>query len=194
MAPLRREWSEIKRDLAKAFARGEGSTADRARLVAFQKKIATVTVLDPACGSGNFLYVAIKLLLDLEKEVIAFATQLGFKLQPRVSVQQLKAIEINPYAFELAQVSVQIGYLQWRRDNGFDNEREPVLQVLDGFENKDALMKEVFRKAPSNLREARAEEHIVPLGSNQVEIAAASDELRDVSKNKKRKTTGDVRV
>ena len=41
-----------------------------------------------------------------KKEVIAFATQLGFKLQPRVSVQQLKAIEINPYAFELAQVSV----------------------------------------------------------------------------------------
>src|SRR5438093_3436281 len=194
MAPLRREWSEIKRDLAKAFARGEGSTFDRAKLLAFQKKIATVTVLDPACGSGNFLYVAIKLLLDLEKELIAFATQLGFKLQPRVGVQQLKAIEINPYAFELAQVSVQIGYLQWRRDNGFDNEREPVLQVLDGFENKDALMKEVFRKSPTDLREARTEEHIVPVGTDQVEIAAASDELRAVSKNRKRKTTGEVRV
>jgi hypothetical protein len=46
-----------------------------------------------------------------------------------LSVPQLKAIEINPYAFELAQVSVQIGYLQWRRDNGFDNDRTPVLQV-----------------------------------------------------------------
>src|SRR5436309_5259569 len=194
MALLRREWSENKRDLAKAFARGEGSTTDRARLLAFQKKIATVTVLDPACGSGNFLYIAIKLLLDLEKEVIAFATQLGFKLQPRVSVQQLKAIEINPYAFELAQVSVQIGYLQWRRDNGFPNEQEPVLQVMDGFENKDALMKEIFRKSPTDLREARAEEHIIPLGADQVEIAAASDELRTTSKNRKRKTTGEVRV
>src|SRR5712691_1773705 len=188
MAPLRREWSEIKRDLARAFGRGEGSTSDRARLLAFQKKIATITVLDPACGSGNFLYVAIKLLLDLEKEVIAFATQLGFKLQPRVSVQQLKAIEINPYAFELAQVSVQIGYLQCRRDNGFDNEREPVLQALENFQNEDALLKEIFRKSPTDLREARAEEHIVPLGSDQVEIAAASDELRAVSKKKKRKT------
>jgi hypothetical protein len=106
MAPLRREWSEAKRSLAKAFARGEGSASDRAHLLAFQKKIDTISVLDPACGSGNFLYVAIKLLLDLEKEIVAFATQL---------VQQLKAIEINPYAFELAQVSVQIGYLQWRR-------------------------------------------------------------------------------
>jgi type II restriction/modification system DNA methylase subunit YeeA len=194
MAPLRRGWSEIKAELARSFARGEGSASDRARLQAFQKKIATITVLDPACGSGNFLYVAIKLLLDLEKEVIAFATQLGFKLQPRVSVQQLKAIEINPYAFELAQVSVQIGYLQWRRDNGFHNEQEPVLQVLEGFENKDALMKEIFRKSPTDLREARAEEHIVPLGSDQVEIAVASDELRNVSTKAKRKTTSDVRV
>ena len=159
MAPLRREWSEIKRDLAKAFARGEGSTTDRAKLLAFQKRIATVTVLDPACGSGNFLYVAIKLLLDLEKEVIAFATQLGFKLQPRVSVQQLKAIEINPYAFELAQVSVQIGYLQWRRDNGFDNEREPVLQDLNNFQNEDALLVPHFRSKPKSLKEAQAGEH-----------------------------------
>src|SRR5207244_7702083 len=159
MAPLRREWSEIKRDLAKAFARGEGSTADRARLLAFQKKIATATVLDPACGSGNFLYVAIKLLLDLEKEVIAFGTQLGFKLQPRVSVQQLKAIEINPYAFELAQVSVQIGYLQWRRDNGFDNEREPVLQDLENFQNEDALLVPHFRSKAKTLKEAQAGEH-----------------------------------
>jgi len=159
MAPLRREWSEIKRDLAKAFARGEGSTTDRAKLLAFQKRIATVTVLDPACGSGNFLYVAIKLLLDLEKEVIAFATQLGFKLQPRVNVQQLKAIEINPYAFELAQVSVQIGYLQWRRDNGFDNEREPVLQDLNNFQNEDALLVPHFRSKPKSLKEAQAGEH-----------------------------------
>jgi hypothetical protein len=150
---------ELKRDLARAFARGEGSTTDRARLLAFQKKIATVTVLDPACGSGNFLYVAIKLLLDLEKEVIAFATQIGFKLQPRVSVQQLKAIEINPYAFELAQVSVQIGYLQWRRDNGFDNEREPVLQDLENFQNEDALLVPHFRGKPKSLKEARAGEH-----------------------------------
>jgi type II restriction/modification system DNA methylase subunit YeeA len=66
--------------------------------------------------------------------------------------------------------------------------------VLDGFENKDALVKEIFRKSPTDLREARAEEHIVPLGSDQVEIAAASDELRAVSKDKKRKTAGEVRI
>src|SRR5205085_7895678 len=125
----------------------------------FQKKLSTMTVLDPACGSGNFLYVSLHLLLSLEKEVVTFATLLGFSLKPQVSVQQLKAIEINPYAFELAQVSVQIGYLQWRRDNGFDNEREPVLQDLENFQNEDALLVPHFRSKAKSLKEARAGEH-----------------------------------
>jgi hypothetical protein len=196
MAPLRRKWSALKSSLASAYAKAKGSSANRAKLTAFHSKLASITVLDPACGSGNFLYVSLKLLLDLEKEVIAFATQLGFTFKPRVNVQQLKAIEINAYAFELAQVAVQIGYLQWRRDNGFQNDEEPVLQVLDGFENKDALVKEIFRKAPKDLREARAKEHITvaPLGPDQFEIAEASDELREIGTNKKRKSSGEVRV
>ncbi len=115
MHPLRQEWKAIKRDLSRSYVKGKGTTADRARLAKFLKKLNTVTVLDPACGSGNFLYVSLQLLLSLEKEAIAFATQLDFKFTPQVSVQQLKAIEINAYAFELAQVSVQIGYLQWMR-------------------------------------------------------------------------------
>jgi len=125
----------------------------------FLKKLSTVTVLDPACGSGNFLYVSLQLLLSLEKEVIAFATQLDFKFTPQVGVQQLKAIEINPYAFELAQVSVQIGYLQWLRDNGFSLDRSPVLQVLDGFQNEDALLIPHYHGKAKSLKEARAKEH-----------------------------------
>ncbi len=151
MAPLRREWAVLKGELAAAFVKGKGTAAQRDRLAKFQKKLAAVTVLDPACGSGNFLYVSLQLLLGLEKEVITFATQLGFAFKPQVSVQQLKAIEINPYAFELAQVSVQIGYLQWRRDNGFDNDRTPVLQVLDGFQNEDALLVPHFRSKAKTL-------------------------------------------
>src|SRR5205807_2404612 len=133
MAPLRREWSKLKGELGPAFARGEGKAAERKKLSILHDKLAAITILDPACGSGNFLYVSLQLLLDLEKEVITFATQLGFKLEPRVNVQQLKAIELNAYVFELAQVAVQIGYLKWRRDNGFPNEREPVLQDLGNF-------------------------------------------------------------
>lgn len=159
MAPLRREWAALKASLLPSLKRGKGTPEDRARITAFLKKLRAIIVLDPACGSGNFLYVSLQLLLDLEKEVIAFATQLGFTFKPEVSVQQLRGIEINAYAFELAQVSVQIGFLQWRRNNGFDNDRSPVLQNLDGFQNEDALLVPHFRSKAKTLKEAQAGEH-----------------------------------
>ena len=159
MAPLRRDWAVLKGELAACWAKGEGTPAERDRLAAFQNDLAGLIVLDPACGSGNFLYVSLRMLLDLEKEVINFAAQLGFQLTPQVSVRQLAAIEINPYAFELAQVSAQIGFLQWRRDNGFDNDRSPVLQNLDGFQNEDALLVPHFHGKAKTLREAQAGEH-----------------------------------
>ena len=92
----------------------------RGLLVGFAGEIAGTQVLDPACGSANFLYVALKQLLDLEKEVITLAQDLaagGFF--PSVSPEQLHGIEVNEYAHELAQVTVWIGYIQWLRDNGF---------------------------------------------------------------------------
>jgi type II restriction/modification system DNA methylase subunit YeeA len=159
MAPLRREWAALKASLLPAFKHGKATPADRARIAAFLKKLRQIIVLDPACGSGNFLYVSLQLLLGLEKEVVTFATQLGFKFAPQVSVQQLRAIEINPYAFELAQVSVQIGYLQWLRDNGFPLDRSPVLQNLDGFHNEDALLVPHFHSKAKTLKEAQAGEH-----------------------------------
>ncbi len=159
MQPFRREWATLKGELAAAYAKGKGQPAQRDKLAAFQKKLSAVSVLDPACGSGNFLYVSLQLLLGLEKEVIAYATQLGFAFKPQANVQQLRALEINPYAFELAQVSVQIGYLQWRRDNGFDNDRTPVLQNLDGFQNEDALLVPHFRSKAKTLKDAQAGEH-----------------------------------
>ncbi len=160
MAPFRREWDTVKAGIEAIGSTAKAKSKARESLAAFQKKLATVTVMDPACGSGNFLYVALRLLLDLEKEVITRGVGFGLSLKPQVSIQQLKAIEINPYAFELSQVSVQIGWLQWRQENGFDNDRTPVLQTLAGFENKDALLNETFRKRPKNLRAAQAEEHL----------------------------------
>ena len=173
MAPLRREWTEIKAELLPTIGAGKAvarraTAAQRERLADFQNKLSALTVLDPACGSGNFLYVSLQLLLGLEKEVIAHAEQLGCKLSgPKISVQQLRAIELNPYAFELAQVAVQIGYLQWRRDNGFDNDRSPVLQNLDGFQNEDALLVPHFRSKAKTLKEAQAGEH---KGSNALKF------------------------
>ena len=159
MAPLRREWAALKASLLAAFKRGQGTPEDRARLQAFLKNLRKLVVMDPACGSGNFLYVSLQMLLDLEKEIITFATMLGFQFTPEVGVHQLRAIEINPYAYELAQVTVQIGHLQWRRDNGFDNDRTPVLQNLDGFLNEDALLVPHYHSKAKTLKEAQAGEH-----------------------------------
>jgi hypothetical protein len=101
-----------------------------------------VRILDPACGSGNFLYVALKRLLDLEKEVIAFATAearlSGFA--PRVSPAQLHGIEVNPYAHELAGVVIWIGYIQWLHDNGFGIPSDPVLKPLEAIRRMDAIL------------------------------------------------------
>jgi hypothetical protein len=176
MAPLRREWREIREEIKEIYSsslRGPVAANRRTKfgpppksatlmqniLNNFVQKLAGVRVLDPACGSGNFLYVSLQMLLNLEKEVIAFGTEIGAEVESRVSVKQLLAMEINPYAYELAQVSVQIGYLQWRRDNGFDNDRTPVLQVLDGFQNEDALLVPHFRSKAKTLKQAQAGEH-----------------------------------
>lgn len=110
---------------------------------AFLDRLSSVRVLDPACGSGNFLYIAIQRLLDLEKEVITFAAkpEIGLGLIPRVRPTQLRGIEINPYASELAQVVIWIGYLQWMRDNGFNPPSNPILSSLSSIENRDAILK-----------------------------------------------------
>ncbi len=139
MQPLRREW-EALRPKTKRLARRDKAAA-HALLRDFSSKIAATKVLDPACGSGNFLYVALQALLSLQKEVIVHArrNELG-DIPLTVSPHQLYGIEINPYAHELAQIVIWIGYLQWRDDNGFSDVQEPLLQPLDQIERKDAIL------------------------------------------------------
>ncbi|MBN1343267.1 MAG: class I SAM-dependent DNA methyltransferase [Phycisphaerae bacterium] len=152
MAPLRREWDEVRRKVQEQLdrralgktkaTRTKADTTIADALLAFVHRLATVRILDPACGSGNFLYVAIQQLLDLEKEVITYAARpdIGVGLFPQVRPTQLHGIEINPYAAELAQVVIWIGYLQWMRDNGFAAPRDPILQPLQTIENRDAIL------------------------------------------------------
>ncbi|MGI5835679.1 MAG: class I SAM-dependent DNA methyltransferase [Chloroflexota bacterium] len=150
MAPLRREWAEVqerardiiaKRDASRGPARAKHEDALLKMLLAFSSRLAAVRVLDPACGSGNFLYVALKLLLDLEKEVVTFsATTTGQTFFPQVGPEQLYGIEINPYAHELAQVVVWIGYIQWLHDNGFGFPSSPILKPLDNVLQMDAIL------------------------------------------------------
>ncbi|HET6410121.1 MAG TPA: DNA methyltransferase, partial [Chthoniobacteraceae bacterium] len=155
MQPLRREWDAVRTQCdalyAELVAGARGKPAKKATkkspralfdraLLDFDERLAHVTVLDPACGSGNFLYVALHMLLGLEKEVIAYAAKRGLPMLPKVLPTQLAGLEINPYAAELAQVAIWIGYLQWMRDNGFSPPSNPVLEPITSIRNQDAIL------------------------------------------------------
>ncbi|MCY4188541.1 MAG: hypothetical protein OXD30_08660, partial [Bryobacterales bacterium] len=99
------------------------------------------TVLDPACGSGNFLYLALQALKGLEHRVQLEAEALGFERAfPEIGPGNVRGIEINPYAAKLARVSVWIGEIQWMRRNGFAESRDPILKPLDTIECRDAIL------------------------------------------------------
>jgi hypothetical protein len=139
--PLQAEWETIKAQIAeqmeKAHKAKAASTKTRAWKAAetlhnrFLGRLKQVRVLDPSCGSGNFLYLAILALKDLEHKVNLDAEALGLGRQfPSIGPECVKGIEINPYAAELARVTVWIGEIQWMRRNGFDVERKPILRPL----------------------------------------------------------------
>jgi len=152
MAPLRRQWEQVQADVGKQLERRHKAKSPRTKRLAdqaivdlfhdFLQYLGELRILDPACGSGNFLYVAIQQLLDLEKEVITFASRpdIARPLFPTVRPTQLHGIEVNPYAAELAQVVIWIGYLQWMNDNGFNVPRDPILEPLQTIENRDAIL------------------------------------------------------
>jgi type II restriction/modification system DNA methylase subunit YeeA len=151
MAPLRRRWEEVKTGAEEIAAAMEtASSGSRAKLrlqledkvLGWMEELSHVRILDPACGSGNFLYMALWLLLDMWKEARAFAADhhLPTFLPCKVGPAQLYGIETNVYAHELASVVVWIGYLQWRKDNAMVELEVPILQKLDNIQHRDAIM------------------------------------------------------
>ena len=115
--------------------------ASQGLLNAFLKRLQDFTVLDPACGSGNFLYLALHALKDIEHRVNLEAEAMGLERSfPAVGPANVKGIEINAYAAELARVSVWIGDIQWMRRNGFRESRDPILKPLETIECRDAIL------------------------------------------------------
>lgn len=108
----------------------------------FLRRLRAFRVLDPACGSGNFLYVSLLQLKDLEARVSAEAEALGLPPSfPEVGPEAVLGIEVNSYAAELARVSVWIGHIQWSRRNGYPPPENPVLRKLDTVDCRDALLR-----------------------------------------------------
>ena len=140
MEPLRREWEEAQREVGNLLIEDDADSA-RVQLEAFRQRLFQVEVLDPACGSGNFLYLALRSLLDLEKEVIDFAATNGWdNWQPTIRPDQMLGLEINPYAAELARTALWIGYIQWHQNNGFPYDHSPLLTPLVSIRRTDAIL------------------------------------------------------
>jgi type II restriction/modification system DNA methylase subunit YeeA len=151
MAPLRARWQQVKAEataLAEAAQNAKGAAYNKLRaqmqetLYAWVQELSRIRVLDPACGSGNFLYLALKRMLDLWQEVRLFAAHHGLPtvLPEQVHPSQLYGVETNVYAHELASVVVWIGYLQWLQEHGMGVPTEPILRKLDNIQHRDAIL------------------------------------------------------
>ncbi len=151
--PLLAEWERVKEEINNHLESGGAAKSASARRLGrnranqllgdFLARLRGFQVLDPACGSGNFLYLALQALKDVEHRVQLEADAMGLQRGfPRVGPANVKGIEINPYAAELARISVWIGEIQWMRRNGFVENRDPVLKPLDTIECRDAILTE----------------------------------------------------
>ena len=140
MRPLRREWDAVRQEIDSLLDVGDGHGA-KIRLETFRNRLASVKVLDPACGSGNFLYIAMRSLLDLEREVVDFAAVKDWDgLAPTVQPNQMLGLEVNHYAAELARTALWIGYIQWHQANGFPYTQRPILTALNTIRQTDAIL------------------------------------------------------
>jgi hypothetical protein len=143
--PLRAEWENV-RAAALTHARAGELKKARAEVNDFHARLCQVTVLDPACGSGNFLYVALQHMKILEGEVFDVAAQFGdtFKLELErhtVDPHQFLGLEINPRAASIAELVLWIGYLQWHfRLHGKSTPPEPILRAFKNIQCRDAVL------------------------------------------------------
>lgn len=151
--PLTAEWEAARTEIEGLIGKADqtkGSAGTRAYnqaqavLDRFLQRLSGYRVLDPACGSGNFLYLALRALKDLEHRAQVEAEALGLpRTFPRIGPEAVLGIELNPYAAELARVSVWIGDIQWNIKNGFAAGENPILKPLHNIECRDALVSRV---------------------------------------------------
>jgi hypothetical protein len=163
MEPLRADWNGVRAAAAELIGADKAKEA-KALVEGFHAKLAQTRVLDPACGTGNFLYVAMARMKELEGEVLDLLVELGDDQYVAeitghtITPENFLGIEINPRAAAIAQLVLWIGYLQWHfRVNGKDRAPpEPILKDIRTIENRDALIE-------YDKRELERDEHGKPL-------------------------------
>ncbi|MEX2532089.1 MAG: DNA methyltransferase [Gemmatimonadota bacterium] len=144
--PIREQWTLIEAEVVQLRERGRPIDLKRAvaRLWEFHGWLRELRVLDPACGSGNFLYVAMETVKKVEMEVLHTIEELTG--QPEMAVEevgpwQFLGIEVDPWAREIAELTLWIGYHQfWMAHHGHTLPPEPVLRDSGNLELKDAVL------------------------------------------------------
>ena len=165
--PLESEWSEIRSHIERELDKAEKARNRRPKTQAearkvfrtarqaeerakrnavqlrnkFLQRLRDFKILDPACGSGNFLYLGLMTLKDFEHRINLECEGMGLPKEfPSIGPEVVKGIEINPYAAELARVSIWIGEIQWMKRNGFEVGKNPILKPLNSIECRDAIL------------------------------------------------------
>ncbi len=137
--PLREEWNNVQGSLEVEPA--EALT----RVKAYHQKLCETRVFDPACGTGNFLYVTLELMKRLEGEVLDMIERLGGQDALRlerftVDPHQFLGLELNPRAAAIAELVLWIGYLRWHLKTKGEVPPEPILREFKNIERRDAVL------------------------------------------------------
>ena len=143
--PLRAEWDNARSTADRQKAEGKADAAIKT-VQAFHDRLCETRVLDPACGTGNFLYVSLELMKRLEGEVLEAINDLGgqegLALESHtVDPHQFLGIEVNPRAAAIAELVLWIGHLQWHFRNKGVAPSEPILKAFKNIQNMDAVLK-----------------------------------------------------
>ncbi|RZJ42181.1 MAG: class I SAM-dependent DNA methyltransferase, partial [Brevundimonas sp.] len=142
MQPLRQAWLDVQLQIE--AARHTEDMRDAIGLArGFHHRLCQTRVLDPACGTGNFLFVAQELMKGLEGEVLDLLTDLGCSDElDIVAIQpsQFLGVELNPRAAQLADLVLRLGFLQQHYRNHTAHPAEPILQSGSAIRFADALL------------------------------------------------------
>ena len=158
--PLRDDWQTVQASVKDLHNAGRDDAAIE-KVKAFHHRLCTVRVLDPACGTGNFLYVSLELMKRLEGEVLEALDALGedaprFAMEGEtVGPRQFYGLEINPRAVAIADLVLWIGFIKWQlKTNGLSAITDPVLHAYGTIREQDAILsfdkREIARDAAGN--------------------------------------------
>ena len=139
--PLREEWEDVFAAASLQFRQGKKDDAVKT-VNTFHARLRKIRVLDPACGSGNFLYVTMEHMKRLEGEVLQTCRSYGGQGSLlEITPEQFLGLEINPRAAHIAEMVLWIGYLQWHfRTRGNATPSEPVIKRFENIQNRDAVI------------------------------------------------------